>query len=54
MPQLFPMNWFLLNILMMFFILLILTNTYFIKINNIKNNSNKEKKYSMQKMLFKW
>nr|UXG58647.1 ATP synthase F0 subunit 8 [Dermacentor albipictus] len=52
MPQIFPINWILLSIIMFLTIMAFMTHLYFISFNNL-NMKNSEKKHTIL-MTFKW
>nr|UXG58557.1 ATP synthase F0 subunit 8 [Dermacentor albipictus] len=52
MPQIFPMNWILLSIIMFLTIMALMAHLYFISFNNL-NVKNKEEKNTIL-MTFKW
>nr|UXG58541.1 ATP synthase F0 subunit 8 [Dermacentor albipictus] len=52
MPQIFPMNWILLSIIMFFTIMTFMAHLYFISFNNL-NVKNSGEKYTVL-LTFKW
>nr|UNO54069.1 ATP synthase F0 subunit 8 [Haemaphysalis qinghaiensis]UXD79098.1 ATP synthase F0 subunit 8 [Haemaphysalis qinghaiensis] len=52
MPQIFPMNWLLISLIIMTMIIIIMVMTYFINMNINSNNS--FKKYTNKMISFKW
>nr|UXG58574.1 ATP synthase F0 subunit 8 [Dermacentor albipictus]UXG58621.1 ATP synthase F0 subunit 8 [Dermacentor albipictus]UXG58660.1 ATP synthase F0 subunit 8 [Dermacentor albipictus]UYB78031.1 ATP synthase F0 subunit 8 [Dermacentor albipictus]UYB78044.1 ATP synthase F0 subunit 8 [Dermacentor albipictus] len=52
MPQIFPMNWILLSIIIFLTIMTFMTHLYFISFNNL-NIKNKEENHTIL-MTFKW
>nr|QYF09535.1 ATP synthase F0 subunit 8 [Haemaphysalis kolonini]UWI72009.1 ATP synthase F0 subunit 8 [Haemaphysalis yeni] len=53
MPQLFPMNWILISMIIIFVMLLTMILTFFFKFENILNVK-KEFKNKKSSFLFKW
>nr|YP_010329391.1 ATP synthase F0 subunit 8 [Haemaphysalis doenitzi]UNO53809.1 ATP synthase F0 subunit 8 [Haemaphysalis doenitzi]UNO53848.1 ATP synthase F0 subunit 8 [Haemaphysalis doenitzi]WCD42284.1 ATP synthase F0 subunit 8 [Haemaphysalis doenitzi] len=54
MPQIFPLNWMLITILMMIMLILIMNMTYFMKLFNLFKTFNSNNKIKMKHLTFKW
>nr|YP_009560373.1 ATP synthase F0 subunit 8 [Haemaphysalis bancrofti]QAB05940.1 ATP synthase F0 subunit 8 [Haemaphysalis bancrofti] len=54
MPQIFPLNWMLITILMMIMLIMIMSMTYFLKLFNLFKSLNNKNKIEMKHLAFKW
>nr|YP_006234394.1 ATP synthase F0 subunit 8 [Bothriocroton concolor]AET63042.1 ATP synthase F0 subunit 8 [Bothriocroton concolor] len=54
MPQLFPMNWLIISVMILFMIFIITINTFFIKMNYFQSPSENKTNKNKNKFSFKW